>query len=63
MLFLPIIAPRASILGFYITRGRVASIVIAIFGSIAPKIFAQMYDNLGNSSEVEITQWWQAWVK
>ena len=57
------IAPRASILGFYITRGRVASIVIAIFGSIAPKIFAQMYDNLGNSSEVEITKWWQAWVK
>ena len=52
------IAPRASILGFYITRGRVASIVIAIFGSIAPKIFIQMYDNLGNSSEVEITQWW-----
>ena len=53
------IAPRASILGFHITRGRVAYIVIAIFGSFAPKITMLMYNTLGNSSQVEITQWWQ----
>ena len=41
------IAPRASIFGIYITRGRVASIIIAIFGSIAPKIGIYVYENLG----------------
>jgi hypothetical protein len=42
------IAPRASIFGIYITRGRVASIIIAIFGSIAPKIGIYLYHNIGN---------------
>ena len=42
------IAPRASIFGIYITRGRVASIILAIFGSIAPKIGIYLYHNLGN---------------
>ena len=40
------IAPRASIFGIYITRGRVASIIIAIFGSIAPKIGIYLYHNI-----------------
>jgi hypothetical protein len=40
------IAPRASIFGIYITRGRVASIAIAIFGSIAPKIGIYLYQKL-----------------
>ena len=42
------IAARASIFGIYITRGRVASIIIAIFGSIAPKIAIYLYHNLWN---------------
>ena len=42
------IAPRASIFGIYITRGRVASIILAIFGSIAPKIGIYLYQNIGN---------------
>eukprot|EP00943_MAST-04B_sp_MAST-4B-sp1_P002890 g2890.t1 len=41
------IAPRASVFGIYITRGRVASIILAIFGSIAPKIAIYLYQNLG----------------
>merc|ERR1711991_178797 len=41
------IAPRASIFGIYITRGRVASIILAIFGSIAPKIGIYLYNNIG----------------
>ena len=44
------IAPRASIFGIYITRGRIASITIAIFGPIAPKIGIYLYYNLGHSS-------------
>ena len=32
------IAPRASIFGIYITRGRVAELIIAILGAIVPKI-------------------------
>ena len=42
------IAPRASIFGIYITRGRIASITIAIFGPIAPKIGIYLYYNLGH---------------
>ena len=41
------IAPRASVFGIYITRGVVASIILAIFGSIAPKIGIYLYQNLG----------------
>eukprot|EP00944_MAST-04C_sp_MAST-4C-sp1_P006602 g6602.t1 len=40
-------APRASIFGIYITRGRVTSIILAIFGSIAPKIAIYLYNNIG----------------
>ena len=42
------IAPRAIVFGIYITRGRVASIILAIFGSIAPKIGIYLYHNIGN---------------
>ena len=40
------IAPRASIFGIYITRGRVAPIAIAILSSIAPKIVIYLYQKL-----------------
>eukprot|EP00943_MAST-04B_sp_MAST-4B-sp1_P008337 g8337.t1 len=40
------IAPRASVFGIYITRGRVASIILAILGSIAPKISIYLYNNI-----------------
>ena len=39
------IAPRASIFGIYITRGLVASIIIAILGAIIPKIGMYWYEN------------------
>jgi len=42
------IAPRASIFGIYITRGRVASIMVTLLGSILPKIAMYLYNNLGN---------------
>ena len=42
------IAPRASIFGIYITRGRIASITIAI--SYCAKIGIYLYYNLGHSS-------------
>ena len=39
------IAPRARVFGIDITRGRVASIIIAILSSIAPKVGIYLYDN------------------
>lgn len=43
------IAPRAIVFGIYITRGRVASIIIAILGSIAPKIGTYLYRNISGN--------------
>jgi hypothetical protein len=40
------IAPRASIFGIYITRGRVASVIIAILGAIIPKIGMFIYEHV-----------------
>ena len=40
------IAPRASIFGIYITRGRVASIILTIFGAIIPKIGMYIYEHI-----------------
>jgi hypothetical protein len=54
------IAPRASVFGIYITRGRIASITIPIFGSIASKIGIYLYHNLGNPANLPSgnhTQW------
>ena len=43
------IAPQASLFGIYITRGRVASIIIAVLSSIVPKIAIYLYNNIENT--------------